>query len=131
MSEIANCQSVSDNRGVRSSALIITLIVVAEGSSYDAERLHAYFVEHHARLQFELRVTKLGHVQRGGAPTAFDRILATRLGAGAVDRLIEGDSDFLVGMQGAEITATPLVHVVGKQKPIKPELFHLARSLAK
>lgn len=107
------------------------LIVVAEGSSYDAERLHAYFVEHHARLQFELRVTKLGHVQRGGAPTAFDRILATRLGAGAVDRLIEGDSDFLVGMQGAEITTTPLVHVVGKQKPIKPELFHLARSLAK
>jgi 6-phosphofructokinase 1 len=107
------------------------LIVVAEGSSYDGERLHAYFVEHHARLQVELRVTKLGHVQRGGAPTAFDRILATRLGAGAVDRLIEGDSDFLVGMQGAEITTTPLVHVVGKQKPIKTELFHLARSLAK
>ena len=48
------------------------LVVVAEGSSYNAEKLHAYFIENRARLQFELRVTKLGHVQRGGAPTAFD-----------------------------------------------------------
>ena len=63
------------------------LVVVAEGSFYNAEKLHAYFLEHRERLQFELRVTKLGHVQRGGAPTAFDRILATRLGAGAVDQL--------------------------------------------
>jgi 6-phosphofructokinase 1 len=107
------------------------LVVVAEGSSYDAEKLHAYFLEHRARLQFELRVTKLGHVQRGGAPTAFDRILATRLGAAAVDRLIQGDSGFLVGMLGAEITATPLDQIVGKQKPIKAELFQLAQSLAK
>jgi 6-phosphofructokinase 1 len=107
------------------------LVVVAEGASYNAEKLHAYFIEHRARLQFELRVTKLGHVQRGGAPTAFDRILATRLGAAAVDRLIEGDRGFLVGMQGAEITATPLYQIVGKQKAIKPELFHLAQSLAK
>ena len=107
------------------------LVVVAEGSSYNAEKLHAYFMENRARLQFELRVTKLGHVQRGGAPTAFDRILATRLGAAAIDRLIEGEHGFLVGMQGAEITATSLDQIVGKQKAIKAELFHLARSLAK
>jgi len=107
------------------------LVVVAEGSSYNAEKLHAYFMENRARLQFELRVTKLGHVQRGGAPTAFDRILATRLGAAAIDRLIEGERGFLVGMQGAEITATSLDQIVGKQKAIKAELFHLARSLAK
>jgi 6-phosphofructokinase 1 len=93
--------------------------------------LHAYFIEHRDRLQFELRVTKLGHVQRGGAPTAFDRILATRLGAAAIDRLIEGERGFLVGMQGAQITATPLDQIVGKQKAIKAELFHLAHSLAK
>lgn len=107
------------------------LVVVAEGSSYNAEKLHAYFIEHRDRLQFELRVTKLGHVQRGGAPTAFDRILATRLGAAAIDRLIEGERGFLVGMQGAQITATPLDQIVGKQKAIKAELFHLAHSLAK
>ena len=107
------------------------LVVVAEGSSYNADKLHAYFLEHRDRLKFELRVTKLGHVQRGGAPTAFDRILATRLGAGAVDHLVEGKRGVLVGMQGAELTATSLDQIVGKQKPIKTELFHLARSLAK
>jgi 6-phosphofructokinase 1 len=120
-----------DLRGAYERGKSHALVVVAEGASYDAEKLHAYFLEHRARLQFELRVTKLGHVQRGGAPTAFDRILATRLGAAAIDRLIEGERDFLVGMQGAEITATPLTQVVGKQKPIKQELFHLAKSLAK
>ena len=77
------------------------LVVVAEGSSYNAERLNAYFDQHRDRLRFQLRVTKLGHVQRGGAPTAFDRILATRLGAAAVDYLFEGEKGVLVGMQGA------------------------------
>ena len=67
----------------------------------------------------------------GGAPTAFDRILATRLGAAAVDHLFEGKNGILVEMQGAEITATPLSAIVGKKKPLKIELFHLARSLAK
>lgn len=107
------------------------LVVVAEGSAYNAEKLHAYFAEHRQRLRFELRVTKLGHVQRGGAPTAFDRILATRLGAAAVDYLFEGKKGVLVGMQGAEITPTQLSEIVGKEKPLKAELFHLARSLAK
>jgi 6-phosphofructokinase 1 len=107
------------------------LVVVAEGSSYDAEKLHAYFVEYRERLRFELRVTKLGHVQRGGAPTAFDRILATRLGAAAVDYLFEGKKGMLVGTQGAGITTTPLTEIVGTEKPLKAELFHLAQSLAK
>jgi 6-phosphofructokinase 1 len=107
------------------------LVVVAEGSSFNAEKLHAYFAEHRDRLRFELRVTKLGHVQRGGAPTAFDRILATRLGAAAVDHLLEGEKGILIGMQGAQITATPLRDIVSKEKPLSRELFHLARSLAK
>ena len=107
------------------------LVVVAEGSSYSAERLHAYFDRHRDRLRFDLRVTKLGHVQRGGAPTAFDRILATRLGAAAADYLLDGQKGILVGMQGARITATPFLDVVGREKPLNSELFHLARSLAK
>lgn len=107
------------------------LVVVAEGADFNAEKSHAYFVEHRDRLQFELRVTKLGHVQCGGAPTAFDRILVTRLGASAVDRLLAGQRGFLVGMQRGEITITPLTEVVGKQKPPNAELFRLAQSLAK
>lgn len=78
-----------------------------------AVRSFAVFLEHRARLQFELRVTKLGHVQRGGAPTAFDRVLASRLGAGAIDRFLAGESGILIGMQRGEITATPLAEVVG------------------
>ena len=107
------------------------LVVVAEGAEYNAEKLSDYFGRHHERLQFELRVTKLGHVQRGGAPTAFDRILATRLGAAAVDHLLAGRHGVLVGMQRSEITATPLGDIVGKQKPLNPDLFELARSLAR
>lgn len=107
------------------------LVVVAEGATFNAEKLHAYFIEHRDRLQFELRVTKLGHVQRGGAPTAFDRVLASRFGASAVDRLAAGERGILIGLQKGEITATPLAEVVGKQKPLSAELFHLARSLAK
>jgi 6-phosphofructokinase 1 len=107
------------------------LVVVAEGANFNAEKLHAYFLQHRDRLQFELRVTKLGHVQRGGAPTAFDRILATRLGAASVDLLLAGKRGAVVGMERGEITATPFAKVVGKQKPLNAELFRLAQSLAK
>ena len=106
-------------------------MVVAEGAAYNAEKLGAYFSEHRARLRFELRVTKLGHVQRGGAPTAFDRVLASRLGAAAADHLLSGSHGVLVGMQRSEITTTSLGEVAGKQKPLDLELFRLAQSLAR
>ena len=61
------------------------LVVVAEGARNNAKELAEYFAEHQERIGFDLRVTTLGHVQRGGAPGAFDRLLATRLGAAAVD----------------------------------------------
>ncbi|MEO6872442.1 MAG: ATP-dependent 6-phosphofructokinase [Chthoniobacterales bacterium] len=107
------------------------LAVVSEGAEYDAEKLSNYFSQHHERRQFSLRVTKLGHVQRGGAPTAFDRILATRLGAAAADILVAGDHGVLVGMQRSGITTTPFGQILGKQKPLNPDLFALAQSLAK
>lgn len=107
------------------------LAVVAEGARYDAEALMAYFREHHARIGFELRATALGHVQRGGAPTAYDRLLATRLGAGAVAALTHGETSVLVGMMQSRVTTTPLADIVGVQKPIDPELFALAKVLEK
>ena len=88
-----------------------------------------YFKKHEASIGFELRATILGHVQRGGAPTAYDRLLATRLGAGAVDALVSGEKGVLVGMNQSKLTTTPLKDVVGKTKSIDPELFELARSL--
>jgi 6-phosphofructokinase 1 len=84
------------------------LIVVAEGARNDAEALAAYFKEHRHRLGFDLRVTTLGHVQRGGAPSAFDRLLATRLGVGAINALVRGEHGVLTGLRGSDIITTPL-----------------------
>jgi len=107
------------------------LVVVAEGARYNAEGLAGYFEQHRERLGFELRVTILGHVQRGGAPGAFDRLLATRLGAGAVDRLATGEHGVLIGLLKGEVSATPLDEVVAKRKPLDRELLDLAQVLAK
>ncbi len=107
------------------------LVVVAEGARYNAVALAGYFQEHRERLGFELRVTTLGHVQRGGAPTAFDRLLATRLGAGATRSIAQGQYGVLVGQVRGEVQATPLAEVVGKQKPLDPGMLDLARVLAR
>ena len=107
------------------------LVVVAEGATYNAEALAEYFKEHHERLGFALRVTTLGHVQRGGAPSAYDRLLATRLGADAVERLTRGEHGVLVGFVKGEIKATPLTEVVANKKPLDLRLLELARMLAK
>jgi 6-phosphofructokinase 1 len=107
------------------------LAVVAEGAKYDAEKLASYFREHEARIGFDVRATTLGHVQRGGAPTAYDRLLATRLGAGAVATLARGEIGVLVGMVQGRVTMTPLADIVGIQKSIDPELFELAKVLEK
>ena len=105
------------------------LAVVAEGANYNAEGLNAWFREHAERTGFDLRTTTLGHVQRGGTPTAFDRLLGTRLGAGAVAALTRGEQGVLVGLNKGQVTTTPLIQVVGVQKMIDPELFRLASVL--
>jgi 6-phosphofructokinase 1 len=107
------------------------LVVVAEGAQYNAAALADYFKEHHERLGFDLRVTTLGHVQRGGAPSAYDRLLATRLGAEAVERLTRGEHGVLVGFVKGEIKATPLMEVVANKKPLDLRLLELARMLAR
>lgn len=107
------------------------LVVVAEGAKYNAEALTNYFKMHSERLGFELRATQLGHVQRGGAPGAFDRLLATRLGAAATEQLSLGNSGVLVGYQKSSLTATPLEVVVASKKPLDTSLFELGRILAK
>jgi len=107
------------------------LVVVAEGARYNAEGLARFFQEHRERLGFDLRVTTLGHVQRGGAPGAFDRLLATRLGAAATERLAQGEQGVLVGLLKGEIAATPLAEVLANEKPLDLRLLKLAQVLAK
>lgn len=106
------------------------LVVVAEGASLNAQELSDYFHTKYKTLGFGLRATILGHVQRGGDPSVYDRLLATRLGAGAVKALARGESGVLVGTIGSKISTTPLEEIAGRTKPIDPELFELARILA-
>ncbi|MBC7812476.1 MAG: 6-phosphofructokinase [Burkholderiales bacterium] len=106
------------------------IIVVAEGATYNADKLQAYFEANEEVGGYEeVRVTKLGHVQRGGAPGAFDRILATRLGAAATDSLVGGEHGVLVGLMKSEIVRTPLSEVVGRTKAPDLSLLKLAQAL--
>ena len=122
---VANVIRAAYSRGKRHG-----LVVVAEGAQCNAERMTLYFQEHKERLGFELRVTILGHVQRGGAPGVFDRLLATRLGAAATEHLARGEHGILVGLIKNEVTATPLVDVVANKKQLDLRLLELARVLA-
>jgi 6-phosphofructokinase 1 len=107
------------------------LIVVAEGATNNAQRLAEYFKQHEGRLGFELRATTLGHVQRGGTPTAFDRLLATRLGVTAMETLVRGEHGVLVGLQDNRAGTTPLNDVVGREKPLDLGLLDMTEMLSK
>jgi 6-phosphofructokinase 1 len=106
------------------------IVVVAEGAKYNAAALEKYFKEHEQVLGFDLRASILGHVQRGGMPGAFDRLLATRLGAAATQCLDKGEFGVLVGLNKGEISTTPLSVVVASKKPLDPALFEMAQALA-
>ena len=105
------------------------IVVVAEGAEYNAKGLESYFAEHKERLGFDLKITTLGHVQRGGSPGAFDRLLATRLGVATTDYLAQGKHGVLVGLKSDRIITTPLADVVSKQKTLNLDLIKLAKVL--
>ncbi len=107
------------------------IVVVAEGAKHGAEEMLHYFKENQAALGFEVRATTLGHVQRGGAPGAFDRLLATRLGTAAVKCLETDQHGVLVGLNKGEITTTPLDVVVTGKKQLDPSMIALAVELAR
>ena len=80
-----------------------------------------------ARTGYETRVTTLGHVQRGGTPTAFDRVLATRFGVAAIDAVHDGAWGTMVALRAGSIVRVPLAEAVGELKLVDPELYSVAR----
>ncbi|MBE2192721.1 MAG: 6-phosphofructokinase [Anaerolinea sp.] len=106
------------------------IVVVAEGAKNEVDTLSAFFKNYKTDLGFDLRAITLGHVQRGGAPYAFDRTLAARLGASAVEAMARGQYGVLAGSKGGEIVTTPLAEIAGKTKGIDPRLLQLADILS-
>jgi len=107
------------------------IIVVAEGYRPGIEAVAAYLSERQEELGFEVRTTVLGHVQRGGSPTAFERLLATRLGVAAVEALLAGQYGMMVGLVGNQIVLTPLAEVVSQPRCLDLRLYQMAKSLEK
>ena len=102
------------------------IIVVAEGWEPGTQTLVEWLHEQQD-LGFSVRVTQLGHVQRGGSPSAFDRLLATRLGAAAVRELAAGNAGNIVGWTKSAIAVTTLEEAVAFEKQLSRELWELAR----
>jgi 6-phosphofructokinase 1 len=78
------------------------------------------------RTGFETRVTVLGHIQRGGTPTAFDRVLATRFGVAAIDAVHDSAFDHMVALQAGQIVRVPLAEAVTELKLVDPSLVEVA-----
>ncbi len=80
--------------------------------------------------QYDVRVTILGHLQRGGSPSAFDRILASRMGAAAVDALLDDQRNVMIGIKNDEIVYVPFTKAIKNDKPINTELINTQRRLS-
>jgi len=106
-----------------------SIILVAEGEKNGGAAEVA--AQLHERLsEYETKVTVLGHVQRGGSPTAFDRILAAKFGVWAVESMLEGNSRQMVGIRKGEKLLTPLALASKDQEPLDMELLRINRILA-
>ena len=78
----------------------------------------------------DLRVTTLGHIQRGGSPSAFDRILGSRLGLGAVEGLLEGSKNVAAGIINDKLVYTDFKEAISRDKPLNPDLIRMVNILS-
>ena len=105
------------------------ILVVAEGAALNATEVANRLTE--MNLGFDTRVTVLGHVQRGGKPSAFDRLLATRFGVKAVEFVAAGQFGVMTGLNGREIVPVPLEEVIAHKRTLSQESLRMARILAR
>ena len=103
-----------------------SIVVVSEGDKIGKNvfELKDYVEEN--MPEYDVRVSVLGHMQRGGSPSCFDRVLASRLGVKAVETLLEGKSNFMVGLYQDKVTLTPLEQAIKGQSEIDMELVKVS-----
>jgi 6-phosphofructokinase 1 len=116
-------------RRVHDSGKAYALVIVTDGAKNNVAKIERYLTEHVTFSEFELRVTILGHVQRGGAPSSYDRSLAAQFGTGAIELLERNDPGKLVGLRQGALAYTPYEEVVSKKKELDPQLWMLRRRL--
>lgn len=105
------------------------IIMVAEGANIRTTDLARIIDE--MDVGFKTRVTILGHIQRGGRPTAFDRLLAARMGTRAVELLLEGRSDVMVGLKSTGVVEVPLEEVITHERSATLSYYEMAKMLAR
>lgn len=106
-----------------------SIVIVSEspkdgGAMHYAERVKKEYP------QYDVRVTILGHLQRGGSPSAYDRILASRLGAGAIDAILEGQRNVMIGIHNDEVVYVPFSEAIKKDKPLDKSLIKVLDELS-
>ena len=116
------------SRGIRktknSSIVIVSESPKDGGAMHYAERVRKEYP------QYEVRVSILGHLQRGGSPSAYDRILASRLGVGAIEALLEGQRNVMVGIHNDNVVYVPFVQAIKDDKPLDKSLIRVLNELS-
>lgn len=107
---------------------VASMVVVAEGEEGGVYEIAKRISER--APHYDLRVTILGHLQRGGAPSCADRVLASRLGVAAVEALLNGQTGVMAGIQGDQVTFVSLTDAIKKEHAINRELLHVTDVLA-
>ena len=114
-------------RGIRKSKRSCIVIVSESpkcGAMYYAERVKKEFPE------YDVRVSILGHLQRGGSPTARDRILASRTGVGAIEAIMQGQRNVMIGVRNNEVVYVPFSEAIRSDKPLDKKLFTVLNELS-
>ena len=111
---------------------ISNIIVVAEGNKSGKAVFELKEYVEQKRPEYDIRVSVLGHMQRGGTPTCYDRVLATRMGVKAVESLLEGESNYMVGINNDRISLIPLEKAVKEndENKIDKDLIRIAEIMS-
>lgn len=107
-----------------SSIVLVAESEITGGAMHFADRVKKEYPE------YDVRVVILGHVQRGGSPSAFDRILASRLGAASIEALMDGQRNVMVGIENDKVVLVPFSKAIKNDKPVDPELIKVLKSLS-